>query len=706
MIRSTWVILLVASAGLARGQEPWPPAASGAPAGSVVIYREFGAPPRKCAVLQGSAAPDGARVYLLQALEHGEAMTVAEGGPAPAFPGAPERGQILPAGTAWQPRPVFPPGAVFLFLQNGQPPRPCEVIKGWALPGGACVYQVWALTPGEVLLVRENPSPSAAPGEIRGERFTPAFPAQAPPAEAAGAGAAPAVSTAGGWAPGDPSSDPPETPPVEETSAGPGDGPALAADTAALAPPDGDARQLAAPPPAVRLPALLPLPAAQRRGPTSAPGLLRCGGEGANRGEPETAPRPARLHAQTAPSTAQAPEAGGDDNPGTPFPGAREWVVEDDGEACVEEAGPCCDGACAAPGHVWVRGEYLLWWTKSSPLPPLVTTSLPGTPVGSAGILGAFGTSVLFGGQAVSENPRSGGRISAGGWLNDSQCLGLEGYFFGLQGVSNHFDALSTGNPILARPFFNVQTGAPDATLIAFPGVVKGGVNVALSSTDLVGAGADLRANVCCGCSGLCCGCCYRVDLLGGYRFLHMHEGFGLSETEIAAGPNAPAPAGTRIDLSDSFGTENQFHGAEVGVNAEFRHCRWSVDVLGKLAVGETAEDIAINGNTSIKGGPPAPGGFLALPTNSGNFHRSPFAFVPEVGLDVGYQLTEHLRVFAGYTFIYWSKVARPGDQIDLALNPSQFPPGHLRGLPRPAFIPHDTDFWLQGIDFGGELRF
>src|SRR5262249_13371755 len=80
------------------------------------------------------------------------------------------------------------------------------------------------------------------------------------------------------------------------------------------------------------------------------------------------------------------------------------------------EAGPCCEdscceGVCGPPGRVWVRGEYLLWWTKSSPLPPLVTTSPIGTPVGEAGVLGQFGTSILFGGESVSDNPRSGGRV-------------------------------------------------------------------------------------------------------------------------------------------------------------------------------------------------------------------------------------------------------------------------------------------------------
>jgi hypothetical protein len=46
-------------------------------------------------------------------------------------------------------------------------------------------------------------------------------------------------------------------------------------------------------------------------------------------------------------------------------------------------------------------------------------------------------------------------------------------------------------------------------------------------------------------------------------------------------------------------------------------------------------------------------------------------SFVPEAGIDVGYQLTRHLRAKAGYTFIYWTDVVRPGDQIDPTTNNS-----------------------------------
>jgi hypothetical protein len=332
-------------------------------------------------------------------------------------------------------------------------------------------------------------------------------------------------------------------------------------------------------------------------------------------------------------------------------------------------------------------------------VPPLITTSPQGTPVGQAGVLGAPGTTVLFGGRDLLDDVRSGGRLTAGAWLDHEQTLGVEGYFFGLEGISDHFSAASDGNPILARPFFNAQTGRGDALLIAFPGSVRGNTTISVSSSDLYGAGVDGRVN-------LCCGCCYRVDLLGGYRFLHLHEGLGLTETEIAIGPNAPIPQGTSILLHDSVGTSNQFHGGELGIDAEFRHCCWYVDLLAKVALGGTSEDAAIFGNTQTNGGPPVPAGFLALPTNSGSFHRDKFAVVPEAGLTVGCQVTDHLRLSVGYTFIYWSDVARPGNQIDLTINPSQLPPGRLSGPARPAFAFHDSDYWAQGINFGVELRY
>ena len=64
------------------------------------------------------------------------------------------------------------------------------------------------------------------------------------------------------------------------------------------------------------------------------------------------------------------------------------------------------------------------------------------------------------------------------------------------------------------------------------------------------------------------------------------------------------------------------------------------------------------------------PAGFLALPTNSGSpYHRNDFAMVPELGATLGLDLTARLRLTAGYSLIYWSKVVRAGDQVDINVN-------------------------------------
>jgi hypothetical protein len=83
---------------------------------------------------------------------------------------------------------------------------------------------------------------------------------------------------------------------------------------------------------------------------------------------------------------------------------------------------------------------------------------------------------------------------------------------------------------------------------------------------------------------------------------------------------------------------------------------------------------------------------------------------VPEVGLNVGYQVTSCVRVYAGYTFLFWNNAARPGEQIDRIVNVSQVPsavgPGGLVGTPRPAVLFKDTEFWAQGVNFGLEFRY
>ena len=121
--------------------------------------------------------------------------------------------------------------------------------------------------------------------------------------------------------------------------------------------------------------------------------------------------------------------------------------------------------------------------------------------------------------------------------------------------------------------------------------------------------------------------------------------------------------------------------------------------------INGTTESLGPNGTTTS-----FRGGLYALRSNIGQHQRDALAFIPEVGLNIGFQLTRHVKIFVGYTFLWVSTVGRAGDQIDPVINVSQFPirsgNGPLKGRARPAPRISGTDFWAQGLNFGVELAF
>jgi hypothetical protein len=394
---------------------------------------------------------------------------------------------------------------------------------------------------------------------------------------------------------------------------------------------------------------------------------------------------------------------------------SQQGVIGHGGATPLDHSGycqpPCApQPPCGPPGRFWVDGEYLLWWTKGFSIPPLVTTG----PASSAGILGRTGTVVVFGDSKVDENPRSGLLISGGVWLDDCHTFGIEaGYFFlESRGKSNNFAGTGApGSAVLARPFFNVVSQMPDSEIDAFPGVASGTKDIHTSSF-LQGAEANGICNLC--CCGDWCGCGgYRVDLLAGFRYLHLDEDLEIRET-VSVFPQVPFIGGTAFNLFDEFETRNHFYGGQIGARAELYRSGFFVDVIGKVALGVTEADIDVNGATQIitanHMSTVGVGGLLAQRTNIGHFDRDEFAVVPEATINFGYQVNCHVRVYVGYTFLYWSSVFRPGDQIDLALNPTLFPttsPGApVTGPLRPVPVLRDTDFWAQGVNFGLEFRY
>ena len=98
------------------------------------------------------------------------------------------------------------------------------------------------------------------------------------------------------------------------------------------------------------------------------------------------------------------------------------------------------------------------------------------------------------------------------------------------------------------------------------------------------------------------------------------------------------------------------------------------------------------------------------MPSNIGNFNRTQFGFIPEVGLNVGINLTKNWQLTAGYSFLYWNQVVRPGGQINHAVNPGLIPTDNSFGTPggpiQPAGGFNTESVWIQSLSVGMNFRY
>ncbi len=350
--------------------------------------------------------------------------------------------------------------------------------------------------------------------------------------------------------------------------------------------------------------------------------------------------------------------------------------------------------------RAWASGEYLLWWIKDGPLPvPLVTTGNPADPV-SAGALGRPGTVTLFGGNNLDYGTVSGMRLTAGTWLNEERTLGVEASGFLLEQRTVGFGAGSdgAGNPPIYNPLFRADLRREGAFTISDPLAVLGGATAIRSQTNLWGAEINGLANLA-DRKGV------TIDLLAGFRYLDLEDRLTVTSPLFD-----PVNRLNQLE-SDSFSTRSQFYGAQVGGKVGIQMGDATLDVIGKVAFGETHQSVSINGSTTLSG-PGAriqgsfPGGVFTQPSNIGRRTRNNFGVVPEGQIRLSYLLTPNLQAFVGYDFLYWSSVVRSGDQIDHNVNPTQSQGGVLVGQASPAPLFNRSDFWAQGVTFGLELRY
>jgi hypothetical protein len=185
-----------------------------------------------------------------------------------------------------------------------------------------------------------------------------------------------------------------------------------------------------------------------------------------------------------------------------------------------------------------------------------------------------------------------------------------------------------------------------------------------------------------------------RVEVLGGARFLQMQD-----RTELTSSGNSLADPGIVLGLTDQYKTSNAYYGGQAGLRGEWTRGRWSLEFRGEIGAGANEEQVRAFGST-VYATPleriVQPTGLTVQASNTGTFDRTAVNMVSELDANLGFRITSHFQLFAGYTAIFWDGALRSGDQIDPVVNT-------LAGtLPARPLIPFKDDlFWAQGLNAG-----
>ncbi|AMV30991.1 hypothetical protein VN12_02670 [Pirellula sp. SH-Sr6A] len=357
------------------------------------------------------------------------------------------------------------------------------------------------------------------------------------------------------------------------------------------------------------------------------------------------------------------------------------------------ESGSGCESmaSCGDLGTSWVETEAILWWGKGFTNTPLIMSG--NTP-------GGLPVNVLSGGEdnPVGNEMFAGMRVTAGKWLDCDKNYGLQGRVYGLFGseTSQTFGNTGVSNGVA---YFDVNAG-PSFYLVNLDASPNGAnTGTITESTDLnfIGADASLRTLMI-GDSA------HRIDLLTGYTFMRLDSGYTL-ETSVTDGITNPIQNGTVIVTRDNFGTKNTFHGGHIGFASDLTSGRFTMSLLGKVALGNMEQRTQTSGFYS-ETPPNSPAatedrGLFAQPQNSGTTSRDRFTFLPEAGAKLKYRLGRG-QIGVGYTLLVMPNVALAADQIDTTIDFANINGVMSRPLPR---FQTDT-YFLHGLDLGYTVQF
>lgn len=357
----------------------------------------------------------------------------------------------------------------------------------------------------------------------------------------------------------------------------------------------------------------------------------------------------------------------------------------------------------------WANMEYLFWQIENSPtIIPLVVQG-PDIADG-APLLDVPGNEIVLGNSKIGKKWRSGGRFTLGYWWDDDRCSGIDISYFFIQKLTKKSSVFSDGligSPFLAVPFIDSNTGDESSILMALPGSFEGAASLKASNM-LQGAEINLLTAY------------FVEDYYGtlnvslGFRYLNFAE-------KISFNTNSPyiAPIATNIyNTRDEFKVQNNFYGGQLGADYRYACNGFLFNLKGKIAIGAMNQLSHIRGRFVVNDftdlGEPLvfPSGYFALRSNKGHHRRTQFSVIPEINLNLGYEISEGLSLYAGYNFLYVTQVARAARQMDRTLNPTQSPLYEytptpiVEGEPLPKGSLRDSNLWVQGINVGLEYLF
>jgi hypothetical protein len=363
------------------------------------------------------------------------------------------------------------------------------------------------------------------------------------------------------------------------------------------------------------------------------------------------------------------------------------------------------------PPRFWLRSDYLVWWTKGAPLPPLVTTG--STNDSAPGALGQPNTSILYGDGSVGLGATSGWRLDVGGYFDSRETWGLQSVFIILGKQVTGFDAYSdqNGNPLITRPVVNANNNTETSYADAFPGSLAGGVSVRNTSEFLSWELNGLRKvfqndN-------------WRLEALAGFRYMNLTETLEIDDSVQPLTSNSLTFLGQPVDTSsvlfdfDRFKTTNNFFGGQFGGRLTWTAGPFSIESVTKLGLGATVERTEINGATQVVNGAgavsSATGGILATTANIGSYSQTRFSLVPEEDLNFNLAITPYISARLGYSFLYWTNVVRPGDQVTRVASPTLVPSDVAYGTGgpnEPGNHFQTAGYWAQGLNIGLDFHF